>query len=141
MTAQVQRPRWHKWLKWTGIGCASWVGLSMILGLFAVLSDPAPKPKAKPAALTAPDTLSPLVEPLPAQAVPLEASAPAPVPVQEEVPAPASKKTKSVTVYTTRTGDHYHRSGCASLRKSKYATTLEEARVYHRPCHRCNPPR
>lgn len=59
---------------------------------------------------------------------------------------PRVNKTESVsenneTVYTTRTGECYHRSSCSSLRKSKFPTTVSQAkRDGYRPCQRCYPP-
>ena len=46
------------------------------------------------------------------------------------------------TVYITRTGEKYHRSGCQYLRSSKIPISLGDAvsRRYGR-CSRCNPPR
>jgi hypothetical protein len=45
------------------------------------------------------------------------------------------------TVYITKTGEKYHISSCASLRKSKIAISLGDAvaRGYGR-CQRCRPP-
>lgn len=62
---------------------------------------------------------------------------------ESSLPAKEEEKeeVKDVTVYVTRTGDHYHRSGCSSLRKSRYAMNLSEARNSYEPCHRCHPPR
>lgn len=47
----------------------------------------------------------------------------------------------SITVYITDTGEKYHRGDCSSLRKSKHAISLAEAkREGYTPCKRCNPP-
>lgn len=46
------------------------------------------------------------------------------------------------TVYTTRTGECYHLSGCSSLRRSEYKTTLRSAvKEGYYPCSNCNAPR
>ena len=48
---------------------------------------------------------------------------------------------QSVSVYRTKTGSKYHRSGCSYL-KSKIPTTVGEAQAMGLgPCSRCNPPR
>ena len=44
------------------------------------------------------------------------------------------------TVYITKTGSKYHRSGCSYLNKSAIAVKLSEASVSYSPCSRCNPP-
>lgn len=47
----------------------------------------------------------------------------------------------STLVYTTRTGECYHRYSCSSLSKSCYETTLAQAVADgYRPCGRCHPP-
>ena len=44
----------------------------------------------------------------------------------------------SSTVYITKTGKKYHRSGCSYLRKSKIKTTLSKAKSRgYTPCKRC----
>ncbi|MEI6131260.1 MAG: hypothetical protein WCQ41_00355 [Bacillota bacterium] len=49
---------------------------------------------------------------------------------------------KDVTVYITRTGKKYHKSGCSYLRKSKIAIKLSVAKKrYFTACSRCHPPR
>lgn len=46
------------------------------------------------------------------------------------------------TVYVTKTGEKYHRSGCGYLRQSKRAIELTEAKAAgYTPCSRCKPPR
>lgn len=48
---------------------------------------------------------------------------------------------QSKTVYRTKTGKKYHRSGCSYL-KSTIPTTVNEAQVMGLgPCSVCNPPR
>jgi hypothetical protein len=47
----------------------------------------------------------------------------------------------STTVYVTKTGSSYHRSGCRYLSQSKIAITLEEAvEQGYAPCKVCKPP-
>lgn len=47
----------------------------------------------------------------------------------------------STLVYTTRTGECYHRYSCSCLSKSCYETTLAQAVANgYRPCGRCHPP-
>lgn len=52
---------------------------------------------------------------------------------------PESIRTTDVTVYVTRTGSKYHRSGCRYLSKSKIPIPLSRARSAYSPCSRCNP--
>ena len=55
--------------------------------------------------------------------------------------SPAMAADGSTLVYTTRTGECYHRSSCSSLSKSCYETTLSQAVADgYRPCGRCHPP-
>ena len=55
--------------------------------------------------------------------------------------SPALAADGSTLVYTTRTGECYHRYSCASLSKSCYETTLSQAVADgYRPCGRCHPP-
>ena len=45
------------------------------------------------------------------------------------------------TVYATKSGNCYHTAGCSSLRKSKEAITLGEAKARGlKPCSKCHPP-
>jgi len=46
----------------------------------------------------------------------------------------------SNTVYITRTGTKYHRSGCSSLSKSRIPIALEKAVLSYEPCSKCKPP-
>ena len=55
--------------------------------------------------------------------------------VQKELPA------QEGTVYVTKTGKKYHSKNCSSLRRSKIAISLVEAKQKYGPCSRCNPPR
>lgn len=55
--------------------------------------------------------------------------------------SPALAADGSTLVYTTRTGECYHRYSCSSLSKSCYETTLSQAvAAGYRPCGRCHPP-
>jgi competence protein ComEC len=45
------------------------------------------------------------------------------------------------TVYITDTGKCYHTSGCSSLKKSKHAISLKDAKSRgYKPCKKCHPP-
>lgn len=56
------------------------------------------------------------------------------------VVAPASGNDSTI-VYITDTGSKYHTDGCRSLRKSKHAITLKEAKAEgYGPCGICHPP-
>lgn len=55
--------------------------------------------------------------------------------------ASPSSDLQSVTVYVTRTGSKYHRSGCRYLRQSMIPMQLSEARGSYGPCSVCSPPR
>ena len=51
------------------------------------------------------------------------------------------KSNDNVIVYTTKTGECYHKGTCSSLRKSKFETTVREAKADgYRACQNCNPP-
>ena len=55
--------------------------------------------------------------------------------------SPALAADGSTLVYTTRTGECYHRYSCSCLSKSCYETTLAQAVANgYRPCGRCHPP-
>jgi hypothetical protein len=46
----------------------------------------------------------------------------------------------SDTVYVTKSGDHYHRQGCASLRESSLKTNRKDAeKLGYRSCGKCKP--
>lgn len=49
-------------------------------------------------------------------------------------------ESKNISVYITKTGECYHKSGCTSLRKSKKEITLEKATKNYRLCQNCKPP-
>jgi competence protein ComEC len=49
---------------------------------------------------------------------------------------------KDPTVYITKTGEKYHRSGCRYLKKSKIAIKLSKAKKRgYKPCKVCKPPK
>ena len=52
---------------------------------------------------------------------------------------PISKE-KEITVYVTRTGAKYHRSGCRYLKKSMIPISLKNAKKRYNPCSVCRPP-
>ena len=53
---------------------------------------------------------------------------------------PVNAASGDTTVYVTKTGECYHKSGCSSLRRSKIEKTLKEAvDAGYRPCKNCNP--
>lgn len=152
------KPKWW-WLKWVGLGAVMW---TLIITALSRVPSPEPSPDAQPMQAAAPavDSVAMAVDTamaVQAQAQPArdtvqQAAQPAaqpaahppattPEPQRDQAPPPQKKQEKEVTVYVTRTGDHYHRSGCSSLRKSKYPMDLSEARNSYEPCHRCRPPR
>lgn len=47
---------------------------------------------------------------------------------------------EDVTVYVTRTGKKYHLGSCSSLRRSKIAISLSDAKQRYGACSRCSPP-
>jgi hypothetical protein len=54
---------------------------------------------------------------------------------------PAKQDPAKLTVYITKTGEKYHRDGCSSLRKSKFAVSLKEAVARgFGACKNCKPP-
>lgn len=60
-----------------------------------------------------------------------------------EAAAPQKTETqeKEITVYITKTGSKYHRSGCQYLSKSKIAISLSDAKSGYGACSKCNPPK
>ncbi|QDV23465.1 thermonuclease family protein [Aureliella helgolandensis] len=52
-----------------------------------------------------------------------------------------STRETDVTVYLTKTGTHYHSSGCRHLSKSKIPVPLSRATSAYTPCQHCSPPR
>lgn len=61
----------------------------------------------------------------------------APSPATPHEPERVSE-TKDCTVYITRTGSKYHRSGCSSLRYSRVAVTRSQAiAAGYTACKRC----
>lgn len=61
--------------------------------------------------------------------------------VEPSVESQATGEVSEEQVYVTRTGKKYHREGCLSVRRSKIAISLTEAKERYGPCGRCNPPR
>lgn len=137
------KPRWRKWIKWTGIGCAGWFGLMLLLGIIG--SNLQPSPPTAPKALTpAQDTVAVALVADSMLPDSTGAALPTATPMLALPPAPPAqaKPEKSITVYTTNSGEKYHRAGCSSLRKSSYATSLTDARAAgYEPCRRCKPSR
>lgn len=155
MSGSSISPRTRKVLKWGAIafGCYMWVGIigAIIDAPKATLTPVEVAPSSQVEARNSVPVVlvADSAKPEPEHAPPVY-SAPAPVPTLPNAepppvePAPvvkAEKKATGIIVYVTRTGDHYHRGGCSSLRKSRIETTLEEARQVYEPCHRCHPPR
>ena len=61
--------------------------------------------------------------------------------VQQQETTKSSGGSGDVIVYTTRTGECYHRGSCSSLSKSQFETTVAQAQAdNYRPCKRCKPP-
>lgn len=58
-------------------------------------------------------------------------------------PSPTTAPTPvSVTVYITKSGEKYHRSGCQYLKKSKIEISLDDAKAKgYTACSKCNPPK
>lgn len=137
--------RWQKWRKGCAIGCGAYLALGLLVTIVqAIIGTPAADDDAAPVAadtVVAAPVVDSLLIAVPAPALPVAAPPPAPAPPVAAEP-PAKPARKEVTVYTTRTGDKYHRSGCSSLRKSRNPTTLSEAQsMGYDPCGRCKPPR
>lgn len=142
-------PPWRKALKYGAIALGAYVWGNIIVALVQQGAPPTAPVAAQPVA----DSLAaqPVeAEPLPAPVAPPDtttALAPVPVATPPAPPAPApvaaepKAKQAGPTVYITRTGTHYHRSGCSSLRKSREAISLDEVRGMMEPCGRCRPPR
>lgn len=68
------------------------------------------------------------------------------LPLTSFAPLPAHRHTVAnpieETVYITKTGERYHRGSCGTLRKSKIAKTLSEAKAMgYTACGLCKPPR
>lgn len=63
----------------------------------------------------------------------------APTPTPAPARAPVSTSTEK-TVYITKTGNKYHKSGCSYLKNSKIAISLNSAKENgYTACSRCNP--
>lgn len=71
---------------------------------------------------------------------PIKKAAPTIAPLMSQLKQTATKKS-NITVYLTKSGSKYHRSGCRSLRKSAIPVNLQDAidRGYG-PCGTCRPP-
>lgn len=77
-------------------------------------------------------------EPEPKQEVETEQSI---EPEDAQPEEPIQSEPQRITVYITRTGDHYHRSDCYHLRQSKIATTISQAKAKgNSACSHCHPP-
>jgi hypothetical protein len=60
-------------------------------------------------------------------------------PIDDKNPPPPEDK-KTQTVYVTKTGKRYHKSGCRFLSNSKIQMTREEAeKKSYTPCKTCKP--
>lgn len=144
---QQKRSRWREWIKWAALAA---FGIGMWRN---VLVDDAPSSMpAEPAmdAVASPLPSVPNGTPHRADSVAVDHQLQSQPAAEQYVPEVAGAqqddkekpKANQATVYTTRTGNHYHRSGCSSLRKSRNATTVAEALSWgYQPCHRCSPPR
>ncbi len=63
-----------------------------------------------------------------------------PAPPSDDVSEPAVATQNERTVYITKTGEKYHRSGCKYLRKSQISISLDDAIARgFEPCSVCNP--
>ena len=114
------------------------------------LPRPTLMPTSKPAATP---SFSPTPTPIPAPSfTPIPSFTPTPTPTAIPTPSLAPTPTptinqnngevKEITVYITKTGAKYHRSGCRYLSKSKISISLENAKEQgYSPCSVCNPPR
>lgn len=58
----------------------------------------------------------------------------------EKVVNAASTRTTDTTVYITKSGAKYHRTGCRYLSKSKIPIPLSRAKSAYDPCTKCHPP-
>jgi len=73
----------------------------------------------------------------PASAGPVSCAASSPEPV-----VTGEKGQADEPIVCTMRGDiYYHRRSCRYVRSGRIATPLTRARVHHRPCRRCKPPR
>lgn len=79
-----------------------------------------------------------------AQPAPGGAIKDSPSPVRKFATVPvlavAENEEANQTVYITRTGTRYHRSGCQYLRQSSIPISLKDAVKLYLPCKRCGPP-
>ncbi len=75
-------------------------------------------------------------------AVTAPSPSPTPTPTPTKTVSSDEKQNeKSITVYVTKTGSKYHRSGCRYLNKSKISIDLSSAKSMYTPCSVCNPPK
>lgn len=104
-----------------------------------------PAQPTKVQAEVSPQPATPQPAPPVQQSVQQQQAAAAPQPAQsppKTYVAPVTKKaTQEQTVYITRTGSKYHRSGCRYLSKSMIPISLSEAKANYGPCSVCNPAR
>ena len=103
----------------------------------AAAETPSPTPSPTPRPAPSP-TPAPTPKPTPAPT-----PKPTPTPTPQPTPAPTVAPTRTndestITVYITKTGTKYHRSGCSYLSKSKIAISLSDAKAAgYSPCSRC----
>jgi hypothetical protein len=76
---------------------------------------------------------------------PIPTLSPTPSPTPTIAPLPTtiiqnSQDDKSITVYVTKTGSKYHRSGCRYLSRSQISISLSETKKYYSPYSVCDPP-
>jgi endonuclease YncB( thermonuclease family) len=76
---------------------------------------------------------------------PADGAARLPTPTMTETANPEASsgsqaEVEEETVYVTRTGSKYHRSGCRYLRSSAIPMSLSRAKESYSPCSICNPP-
>jgi hypothetical protein len=83
--------------------------------------------------------LRPSLAQLLAIAPPASAPAPTPSPAPALATPPKEVAPQAITVYITRTGSKYHRSGCRYL-KSSIPMSLDDAKRRYTPCSVCRPP-
>jgi micrococcal nuclease len=74
----------------------------------------------------------------PAYSPPTKATQIAPTPQTAE--SESDSETKTQTVYITKTGTKYHRTGCQYLSKSAIPISLNDAQAGYSACSRCQPP-
>lgn len=89
-------------------------------------------------------TILPTLSPTPIPTLsPTPSPTPTPTPTLAPISTPIIQNSQddiSVTVYITKTGSKYHRSGCRYLSRSSIPISLSEAKKYYSPCSICDPP-